>query len=262
MKTETSKRSAIKNWLIVGIVLAAGITLGCLLSGDNPLRFLYRLFTMDYIPKLETGATLITVAVFGFLTSFHCIGMCGGVILSQCAGREKGGAAQGLLYNAGRIVSCTLVGFLAGLLGQVFSLNGHLKALVPLVLAAVMLVMGLQMLGLLRWLGGRLGIAEPSFLKKLQGKGAFIVGFATGFMPCGMLQVAQLYALGTGSPLLGALSMLVFAVASSPVLFAFGTLAGSLSVKKRVILMKVAAVIVLLLAFKLLVKGLGLMEVV
>ncbi len=259
MSTKTPDVKTLRNWLIVLAAVAAGIALGCALSGDSPVRFLVRLFTLEYLPALETGAGLFTVAVFGFLTSFHCIGMCGGVVLSQCAGLERGGAAvRGLLYNAGRIVSCTLVGFLAGLLGKAISLNGYLKGLVPLLLAVVMLVIGLNMLGLFRWLGAAIGVSEPKFLQKIKGKGALAVGFFTGFMPCGMLQIAQLHALGSGSPLYGAASMFIFAVASSPVLLAFGMLTGSLSVKRRNLIMIASAVIVLILGVRMLIKALSL----
>jgi sulfite exporter TauE/SafE len=262
IKTQSGNRAKIRNRVIAVAVIAAAVILGCLVSGDGPIRFIVRLFTLDYVPELEAGAGIASVALFGFLTSFHCIGMCGGVILSQCAGRERGGAGwQGLKYNAGRVVSYTLAGLLAGALGSLISLNGHLKALVPLLCAAVMLVMGLNLLGLLRWLGlGR--ASEVGFLKKLKGCGAFAVGFATGFMPCGMLQIAQLHALGSGSALYGALSMLVFALTSTPVLLAFGTLAGALTVKNRNIAMKAAAVIVLIMGVKMLIKALGLMGVV
>ena len=84
--TKAKQLTTLRNWLIVLICAAAGIALGCLMSGDNPVRIIIRLFTLDYIPPLETGAGLITVAVFGILTSFHCIGLCGGIVLSQCAG--------------------------------------------------------------------------------------------------------------------------------------------------------------------------------
>ena len=129
----------------------------------------------------------------------------------------------------------------------------------PLLLAIVMLVIGLNMLGLFRWLSAAIGVSEPKFLTKIKGKGALIVGFFTGFMPCGMLQIAQLHALGSGSPLYGAASMFVFAVASSPVLLAFGVAAGSLSVKRRKLIMILAAVIVLILGVRMLIKALTLM---
>jgi sulfite exporter TauE/SafE len=240
---------------------AAALALGCAISGDGPLRFVVRLFTLDYLPALETGASLVTVALFGFLTSFHCIGMCGGIIISQCAGHERGGIRQGLAYNIGRVIACTLIGFAAGALGSLIGLNGYLKGLVPLVCALVMLVMGLNLLGLFRWLGVG-GEAEPGFVKRLAGRGAFIVGFVTGFLPCGMLQIVQLHALGSGSALKGAAIMFVFGAPTSPVLFAFGTLAGSLAPKRRDIAMKAAAVIVILMAVKMLMKALTLMGLI
>jgi hypothetical protein len=104
MLKEKTKRE-LRNWAIAAAAAAAALALGCAISGDGPLRFVVRLFTLDYLPALETGASLVTVALFGFLTSFHCIGMCGGIIISQCAGHERGGIRQGLAYNIGRVIA-------------------------------------------------------------------------------------------------------------------------------------------------------------
>jgi Uncharacterized conserved protein len=256
----TKNKKSIRNWVIATVIAAAAVALGCILSGDNPIRFIIRLFTLDYLPMLETGASLMAIALFGFLTSFHCVGMCGGLVISQCAGHEHGGMSQGLTYNLGRIVSYTLTGLLAGALGGLISLNGYLRGLVPLICALIMLVMGLNFLGLFRWLGSGKGSGSGACLmKKLEDRSAFAVGFVTGFLPCGMLQMAQLQALGSGGAWKGAAIMLVFAFASSPVLFAFGTLAGALALKRRNIAMKAAAVIVILMSIKMLLKALTLM---
>jgi sulfite exporter TauE/SafE len=48
--------------------------------------------------------------------------------------------------------------------------------------------------------------------KKKDGKGPLYVGLLNGLMPCGPLQAMQLYALSTGDPVKGALSMLVFSL--------------------------------------------------
>jgi len=52
---------------------------------------------------------------FGLVTSVHCVGMCGGLLWSQ-SGLGLRSSAE---YNAGRVVSYTLFGALAGGLGQV-----------------------------------------------------------------------------------------------------------------------------------------------
>lgn len=62
--------------------------------------------------------------VIGLITSVHCIAMCGGINLSQCVPREhpdQTGAAAALLpavlYNLGRVISYTAIGFLLGFAG-------------------------------------------------------------------------------------------------------------------------------------------------
>lgn len=46
----------------------------------------------------------------------------------------------------------------------------------------------------------------------------FIVGVLNGLMRCGPLQTMQLFALGTGSAVKGALSMLMFAIGTVPLM--------------------------------------------
>ena len=66
-----------------------------------------------------------TALSVGFLGSFHCAGMCGplalalpgsnGSMLSLVGGR--------LTYNLGRVVTYSILGLIAGLLGHKFSLS-------------------------------------------------------------------------------------------------------------------------------------------
>jgi multisubunit Na+/H+ antiporter MnhB subunit len=104
MKLQEKTKREIPSRLIAAAVIAAAIALGCIISGDNPQRFILRLFTLDYIPSPETGASLVTVALFGFMISFHRTGMCGGII-SQCAGHKRVGIKRGFAYNIGHIIS-------------------------------------------------------------------------------------------------------------------------------------------------------------
>ena len=50
-----------------------------------------------------------------------------------------------------------------------------------------------------------------------------------GLMPCGPLQTMQLYALGTGSAVSGALSMFLFSLGTVPLMLVFGAISGFLS---------------------------------
>ncbi|MGB4440005.1 MAG: sulfite exporter TauE/SafE family protein, partial [Sedimentibacter sp.] len=82
---------------------------------------------------------------------------------------------------------------------------------------------------------------------KKNDKGPFIVGLLNGFMPCGPLQAMQLYALGTGSFITGALSMLLFSLGTVPIMFAFGAFSSILSSKFTKQMMKISAILVIIL---------------
>jgi plastocyanin domain-containing protein len=93
--------------------------------------------------------------------------------------------------------------------------------------------MGINMLGLfpaLRRYTPRL----PQFLThkidgQKTGRGPLVIGILNGFMPCGPLQAMQLYALSTGSPIRGGVSMFLFCLGTIPLMFALGAAGGILS---------------------------------
>jgi sulfite exporter TauE/SafE/copper chaperone CopZ len=155
------------------------------------------------------------------------------------SGRARAFARPSLLYNAGRLVSYTAVGALVGALGQVISFSGALKGLVQLFAGVFMVIMGINMLGIFPALR-RFAIRMPDFFARNmereteagaagRGKGPLYVGLLNGLMPCGPLQAMQLYALSTGSPVKGALSMMLFALGTIPLMFGLGLLSSVLS---------------------------------
>jgi plastocyanin len=66
-------------------------------------------------------------------------------------------------------------------------------------------------------------------------------------MPCGPLQAMQFYALSTGSPLKGALSMLVFSLGTVPLMFGLGAFGSLMSRKFAGNVMKVGAALVIVM---------------
>jgi plastocyanin domain-containing protein len=61
------------------------------------------------------------------------------------------------------------------------------------------------------------------------GKNPLLIGLLNGLMPCGPLQAMQLYALSTGSPVRGGISMLLFSLGTVPLMFGIGALSSVLS---------------------------------
>jgi len=197
-------------------------------------------------PIAKEGMSYAMLLVIGLLTGLHCIAMCGGINLSQTLHREQGtgnsptklAREQGntysmllpsLLYNGGRLVSYTVIGILVGALGSVITISGRFQGIVQIVAGVFMVIMGINMLGLFPALR-RFSPRMPKILEgKIKGRGPLVIGFLNGFMPCGPLQAMQLYALSTGSPIRGGISMFLFCAGTFPLMFALGAISSALT---------------------------------
>lgn len=212
--------------------------------------------------KLQEGTTLFVLFIVGIFTSIHCVGMCGGIMLSQSISSESGSRLKAfkptLLYNAGRVVSYTILGGVVGAIGSVLSISLSVKAGISIFAGLFMIVMGLNMSGFS--LFKKLNIRMPwSFCSvKTKARTPFIVGLLNGLLPCGPLQTMQLYALGTGSFVKGALSMFIFSIGTVPLMLTFGLLTGFLSKGFTKSILKLSGILVLVLGFIMANRGLAL----
>lgn len=223
----------------------------------------------NFIPQVDQSMGYGILFVVGLLTSLHCVAMCGGINLSQCVSYkfEEGSSGlaklkPGLLYNGGRVISYTLIGGMVGALGSLVSFSGSAKGIVAIVSGVLMIIMGLNMLNVFPWLK-RFNPRMPKiFGNKIYGNagknGPFYVGLLNGFMPCGPLQAMQLYALGTGSFMAGALSMFFFSVGTVPLVFGLGVVSSFLSSKFTHRMLKVSMVLVVVLGIFMINRGLNL----
>jgi sulfite exporter TauE/SafE/copper chaperone CopZ/plastocyanin domain-containing protein len=206
-------------------------------------------------PLAEAGMGYGMLFIIGLVTSVHCTAMCGGINLSQCIppasaaaaadGKGRRPWAPAVLYNAGRAASYTILGTIAGALGRVLSPPGQLRGLVQLAAGAFMVIMGFNMLGFfpsLRRLPLHIPVKIHRALTALtarktrktgNGRNPLLIGLLNGFMPCGPLQAMQLYALSTGSPVAGGLSMFLFSMGTVPLMFGLGALGSLLSAAPR-----------------------------
>jgi sulfite exporter TauE/SafE/copper chaperone CopZ len=193
-------------------------------------------------PLAEAGMGYGMLFVIGLVTSVHCVAMCGGINLSQCIPAAADPATEkhpralfpSILYNGGRVISYTVVGIIVGALGSVISLPGRLQGMVQLAAGVFMVIMGINMLGFfpaLRRFAPRLPkiFARKIGEQRAGSRSPLFVGLLNGLMPCGPLQAMQLYALSTGSPLVGGLSMFLFAMGTVPLMFGIGALSSALS---------------------------------
>ncbi|MDR0450755.1 MAG: sulfite exporter TauE/SafE family protein [Treponema sp.] len=197
-------------------------------------------------PLAEAGMGYGMLFVIGLAASAHCAAMCGGINLSQCIappalpgeaalpppGKRREALFPALLYNAGRALSYTAAGALAGALGSALTVSGRFQGLVQLAAGFFMVIMGINMLGFFPFLR-RLSPALPGiFTRKTggqrPGRNPLFIGLLNGLMPCGPLQAMQLYALSTGNPLAGGISLFLFCMGTVPLMFGIGALASLL----------------------------------
>ncbi len=260
----------VKKIFLGGIILLALYFILENLFHLGVLQFLKDLFMLKYFPRLGKDAGYGLLLIVGFLTSFHCAGMCGGIAISQTIpgqetssrkSRPRAWIVPSILYNSGRVIAYTAVGGIAGGLGQAISFTGIWKGIVPIFGGVFMVIMGINLLGIFPALR-RLNLRMPYFAaKKIQRKnnyGPFYIGLLSGLMPCGPLQIVQLYALGTGSVVFGALSMFVFSLGTVPLLFSFGMLNSAINKKYTGRILKASAAFVIILGFVMLGRGLSL----
>lgn len=192
---------------------------------------------IDITSKLDAGATALVLFTVGALTSLHCAGMCGGILLSQTLSGNTANRRQALrpaiLYNLGRVISYTALGGVVGALGSVFAITPFMKAAVMLLAGLFMVITGANMAGfrVLSKIAARLRLPGSLHGQHFGGKSSnpLVVGLLNGLMPCGPLQTMQLYALGTGSFVKGASAMFVFALGTVPVMLLLGALSTLLS---------------------------------
>ncbi|MEA4924629.1 MAG: sulfite exporter TauE/SafE family protein [Syntrophomonadaceae bacterium] len=250
--------------LSINQILGIGIMLYALyLIIDNTIGF-------NFIPQVDQSMSYGILFMVGILTSLHCVSMCGGINLSQCVAHDtENNRADGLArlkpsfwYNLGRVISYTIIGGIAGALGSAVSFSGTARGVVAIAAGIFMIIMGANMLNLFPWLrklNPRLPKSLSNRINKKSGTGKpLIVGLLNGLMPCGPLQAMQLCALAAGSFAAGALSMLMFALGTVPLMFGLGALSSLLSARFTRRLMQVSAILVIFLGVIMLNRGLNL----
>lgn len=178
-----------------------------------------------------------TAIGIGFLGSFHCIGMCGPIALALPPADSRQVFIVGrLLYNAGRIVTYTLLGALFGALGGAVQLFGAQQGLS--IAVGVAMIAGFILPALLpaRWRNKLLVFASAipgiTMLRKYTARlfrsksiwslGA--IGVLNGFLPCGFVYVGIAGSLLAGGIWQGMAYMALFGAGTTPLMFATSTI--------------------------------------
>jgi sulfite exporter TauE/SafE/copper chaperone CopZ len=178
--------------------------------------------------NVNADSALPAFILFGLLAGFStCAALVGGIVLSltrqwQSLYSQESSLTTRLqpaiMFNLGRVLFFGIFGAILGYFGSFFHLSLGAGAIISILVSILMLILGLQMLGVAGFQG-----FQPALPKSLTSRFAneqnfqgkympVIMGALTFFLPCGFTLTTQSLALASGSVLTSALIMAFFAL--------------------------------------------------
>ncbi|MBI3888891.1 sulfite exporter TauE/SafE family protein [Candidatus Nomurabacteria bacterium] len=205
------------------------------------LAFLVLFFMLQKSGILNLGVGGKTTPVTGFIIGIiaslsSCLAIVGGLILSLSAkvaqdeqyGNLEGAKKPLMLFHAGRLFGFAVLGGVLGLIGEAVGISFVFSAILGLIASAVMIILGLNLIGIFKKSTITLPSNIFSFFRKVEHAtwAPVLIGLGTFFLPCGFTQSMQIAALSSGSFISGMLIMFAFALGTLPVLslLSFGSM--------------------------------------
>lgn len=199
----------------------------------------------------------------GFLTGFHCIGMCGSFVVSYADGAKSTlqSAMSHAAYGGGKTVSYATIGGLFGLVGGFLTITPVMRGYAALFAGVFLLLFGLKMLNVFPVLR-RLTLRMPAAFNRGvnaqidKRRNPLVVGLLNGLLlGCGPLQAMYVMAAGTGSAIEGATMLAFFGLGTLPPLLGFGFFASYLSSKTIHDLVRVSGILVIMMGMMMANRG-------
>lgn len=219
--------------------------------------------------------TFLTGFGIGLASSFHCMGMCGGIV-GAFSFNVRPGVGDGALkklpliaaFNLGRIGSYVLAGVLIGTISQlsVESFRSPLAfSLLQQFAAVILIAIGfyiagwfpqftqIERVGSIIW--SRLEPIGRRFVPIDHAGQALMFGAIWGWLPCGMVYSMLLMALTSGDVWRGGVFMLAFGLGTLPAMIGAGMFAGLMrDLAKVKVFKKLVGISLILIAAATLVK--------
>lgn len=222
------------------------------------LVFLVLFFLLQRSGILNFGIgskiTPLTSFIIGLVASVSsCLAIVGGLVLSLSAKVEQDDNGKTtkkpfFLFHFGRLFGFALLGGVLGLIGRAIGINFLFSSILGLIASIVMILLGLNLVGVFKKNKFTLPSNIFSFFRKVEHAiwAPVFVGVCTFFLPCGFTQSMQVAALSSGSFMSGLLIMFSFALGTLPMLalISFGSASFAHS-KYAPLFFKSAGVIVL-----------------
>lgn len=209
--------------------------------------------------------TDLQVAFFiGLFGSIHCVGMCGPLALALPA--NNAGTLwlvfDKLIYQLGRVISYTLLGFIIGLIGKQVWLLGIQQSVS---IISGILIIAAALARLFKWrffnpkTGGPPALINRGLVYALQHKwGHLFIGMLNGLLPCGFVYLALVGAVNTPSVVSSAQYMFWFGMGTLPLMLIAALSTGFFSLNIRRKLNSIIPYFMLCLGIWFVMRGLSL----
>ena len=209
-----------------------------------------------------------TAFLFGFLGSFHCVGMCGPIVLALPSQQPTKLTyfLSRIVYNFGRVITYSLMGIIIGFIGQSISLAGYQNYL-SVSMGILILIMVLIPTGYLNKVFPFVPFDKfTSIIKKYWGRlfgkskisSLFLIGILNGFLPCGFVYIALAGAASTGSVFNSWLYMVLFGIGTIPILLVTSFAGKLISTNLKATFNKLIPIGGIVLAVLIILRGLSL----
>ncbi len=165
----------------------------------------------------------------GFAGSLHCLGMCGPLVLGVASNIRSGIVNRwihGLLYHFSRVLTYGFMGIMFGLLGKVLAISGFQKTIT--ITSGIFLVVLFLFTIDLETLIFKSKKYQRVFRKfqqhltrtfsSLAQRHPFVLGILNAILPCGLVYLALMGSLTTGSALTGMAFMVAFGLGTLPMM--------------------------------------------
>lgn len=205
---------------------------------------------------------LWTALILGLVSSLHCAGMCGPLMLALPVANNGSSSLSLGAYNLGRVLTYGLLGTICGLIGHSLSFAGVQRWLSLGAGGAILVGLALS---------SRYPVSAPvtqatallkaAFARTLQKRthaSFLLLGSFNGLLPCGMVYAACAGAVASGRFLGGAEYMLAFGAGTLPMMLGMGLAGKRLEIAIRFKFRQLVPLSVLVLGILLIFRGLEL----
>lgn len=205
--------------------------------------------------------------LLGLAGSAHCVGMCGPLAMSlptQHLSRTRQLLAMSG-YHLGRVLTYSILGFISGLAGRTFYLAGFQQRF-SIIAGIIMLVLALyyfigKATSTPKWVRFWYQPLQQLMGRLLQGTGPgsfLLLGMANGLLPCGMVYMAIIGAIGLSAPLESAFFMMMFGLGTVPAMFLLSWFGIRISMDVRTNLKRATPFIIAAMGLILILRGMNL----